>query len=142
MEMRRHSHDWRRPERRLLQAYWLLSGYGLRASRALGWLACAMTATVLLMMGIGLPDTPARPYPSGSGLLGAQPPTLHRPFDERFTAARAHKAAEVVLNSVVFRSSGPGLTRAGGYVEKASRLTEPALLGLAVLAIRGRLRRG
>ncbi|NSC24038.1 pentapeptide repeat-containing protein [Streptomyces albus subsp. chlorinus] len=142
MEMRRYSRGWRHAERWLLTLYWAASGYGLRASRALAWLAASMLATVLLMMAVGLPDTPARPYPAGSGLTGKQPPGLHRPLPERFTAERAGKAVDVVLNSVVFRSSGPRLTRAGGYLEKAARLVEPTLLGLAVLAVRSRLKRG
>lgn len=142
MEMRRYSHSRRHAERWLLQAYWLLSGYGLRASRALGWLAAAMTATVLLMTAFGLPDTPARAYPPASGVLGDQAPRLQRPLTERFTADRAEKAADVVVHSVVFRSSGRRLTTAGTYVEMASRLTEPALLALAVLAVRGRVKRG
>ncbi|WAP59888.1 pentapeptide repeat-containing protein [Streptomyces sp. S465] len=142
MEMRRHSHRWHRPERWLLQAYWLLSGYGLRAARSLGWLVCAMAVTTVLMTGFGLPDTAARPYPSGSGLIGKGHPELRRPFGERFTADRVDKAVDVVLNSVVFRSSGTELTRAGGYLEKASRLGEPVLFGLTVLAVRGRVKRG
>jgi hypothetical protein len=60
MEMRRHSQGWSRAERWLLQAYWLLSGYGLRASRALGWLALAMFITVLMLMGYGLPNQSPR----------------------------------------------------------------------------------
>ncbi|MET9664984.1 hypothetical protein ABZY19_06385 [Streptomyces sp. NPDC006475] len=50
MEMRRHDRDRTRGEHALLAAYWALSGYGLRASRALGWLVAAMAATVLVMM--------------------------------------------------------------------------------------------
>ncbi|MFG3254641.1 pentapeptide repeat-containing protein [Streptomyces sp. NPDC048172] len=142
MEMRRYARPWRNAERWLLQAYWALSGYGLRASRALGWLAGAMLVTVLLMMAVGLPDTPGRPYPASSGVVGTQAPTLHRPFADRFTAARAERAADVVLNSVVFRASGQQLTLPGRYVEKTARFAEPTLIGLAALAIRGRLKRG
>uniref|UniRef100_UPI0031E05FE8 pentapeptide repeat-containing protein n=1 Tax=Streptomyces hawaiiensis TaxID=67305 RepID=UPI0031E05FE8 len=57
MEMRRHSrNDTTRAERGLLHAYWLLSGYGLRASRAAGWLIASMVTTILLLMGLGLPQ--------------------------------------------------------------------------------------
>ncbi|WP_345744338.1 hypothetical protein [Streptomyces sp. ODS28] len=139
--MRRHSPLTPRPERALLWLYWAASGYGLRASRALGWLLCAMTATVLLMMGFGLPDTPARPFPPGAGVIGHQDPRLHARFPDRFTATRAHQAADVVVNSVVFRSSGRDLTTAGRYTEMASRFTEPILLALALLAVRGRVKR-
>ncbi|MFC8706657.1 hypothetical protein ACFUIV_31345 [Streptomyces anulatus] len=41
----------------------------------------------------------------------------------------------------MFRSSGQGLTTAGTYIEMTSRLTEPVLLGLAVLAVRNRVKR-
>ncbi|MFD0448956.1 hypothetical protein [Streptomyces rhizosphaericus] len=46
-----------------------------------------------------------------------------------------------MVNSVVFRSSGQDLTTTGTYTEMASRPTEPVLLGLAALAIRGRVKR-
>jgi hypothetical protein len=42
---------------------------------------------------------------------------------------------------VVFRSAGQDLTTAGTYIEMGSRITEPVLLGLAVLAIRNRVKR-
>ncbi|MFD6595294.1 hypothetical protein ACFWFH_17710 [Streptomyces coelicoflavus] len=106
-EMRRHAHDIPRSERALLTTYWALSGYGLRASRALGWLLGGMATTVLLMMLWGLPKDDPKPQSS----------------------------------SVAFRSSGQNLTTAGNYTEMASRLVEPALLGLAVLAVRGRVKR-
>jgi len=141
MEMRRHDPRTPPAERFLLRLYWALSGYGLRASRALGWLLGAMAATVLLMMAVGLPDTPAQPHPPSAGVIGKQDPGLHAAFAERFTGARAQKAVDVVVNSVVFRSSGQDLTTAGRYTEMASRFTEPVLLGLAALAIRGRVKR-
>ncbi|MEV6109832.1 pentapeptide repeat-containing protein [Streptomyces sp. NPDC051940] len=143
MEMRRHDRkDTPLGERALLWLYWAVSGYGLRATRALAWLGAAMTATILLLLGFGLPDTPAEPYPADAGVIGAQDPALRRPFTERFTPARAQKAADVVINSVVFRSSGQDLTTPGRYIEMTSRLTEPILLGLAALAVRGRIKRG
>ncbi|SCK47154.1 pentapeptide repeat-containing protein [Streptomyces sp. WMMB 322] len=141
MEMRRHDSHGPAAERALLWMYWAASGYGLRASRALGWLLCAMTITVLLMVGFGLPDTPAKPYPPGAGVIGNQNPQVHADFPDRFTTARAQKAADVVINSVVFRSSGQSLTTAGRYTEMASRFTEPVLLALALLAVRGRVKR-
>ncbi|MET9387690.1 hypothetical protein ABZY09_43485 [Streptomyces sp. NPDC002928] len=47
----------------------------------------------------------------------------------------------MVLNSVVFRSSGQNLTTWGTYTEMISRFTEPVLLALAVLAMRSRIKR-
>jgi len=149
MEMRRHSHTWRRAERWLLQAYWLLAGYGLRASRALGWLACAMAGTVVLMMALGLPDAEpqqqVRRVQGGGSLrmvMDKAEPQLTLPARERFTGERFEKSLRVVLNSVLFRSSGQDLTLWGTYTEMVSRLTEPVLLGLAALAVRGRVKRG
>ncbi|GGV05938.1 hypothetical protein GCM10010211_85820 [Streptomyces albospinus] len=55
MEMRRHDRNRPIAERALLALYWAVSGYGLRASRALVWLLGAMAATVLVMMLWGLP---------------------------------------------------------------------------------------
>ncbi|MFI1740253.1 pentapeptide repeat-containing protein [Streptomyces sioyaensis] len=149
MEMRRHSHTWRRAERWLLQAYWLLAGYGLRASRALVWLACAVAGTVVLMMGLGLPDTEpqqqVRRVQGGGSIrmvMDKAEPQLTLPVGERFTGERFEKSLRVVLNSVLFRSSGQDLTLWGTYTEMVSRLTEPVLLGLAALAVRGRVKRG
>lgn len=47
----------------------------------------------------------------------------------------------VTINSVVFRPSGQDLPTTGAYVEMTSRLTEPVLLGLFVLAVRNRVKR-
>ncbi|WP_329492731.1 pentapeptide repeat-containing protein [Kitasatospora herbaricolor] len=148
MEMRRHDRRRPRAERRLLGAYWLASGYGLRASRALAWLLVAMAATLLLLVLFGLPDESPDPRSTGSYADGAvrlttrtPDPVLTLPWEERITGARAGKAALVVVNSVVFRSSGQNLTLAGTAVEMASRIGEPVLLGLAALAVRGRVKR-
>lgn len=149
MEMRRHDRTGTtRSERGLLRGYWLLSGYGLRASRALGWLAAAMLVTIVLLMGFGLPkDSPKQEatgtVPPGGGRVTfeidkADP---ENPTGDRFTGERFEKALNVTLNSVVFRSSGQDLTTTGTYTEMTSRVTEPVLLGLAVLAVRNRVKR-
>ncbi|MEU9191059.1 pentapeptide repeat-containing protein [Streptomyces sp. NPDC048484] len=148
MEMRRHDHEGTtRTERWLLHGYWALSGYGLRASRAMYWLAATMLATVLLLMGFGIAqDTPKQQLtgtiPAGGGKVTFEidKDDPQNPRD-RFTGERFEKALNVTINSVVFRSSGQDLTTAGAYIEMASRLTEPVLLGLAVLAVRNRVKR-
>ncbi|MFE2184170.1 pentapeptide repeat-containing protein [Streptomyces sp. NPDC059455] len=149
MEMRRHDRTGTtRAERGLLHGYWMLSGYGLRASRALGWLAAAMLVTIVLLMGFGLPqDSPKQEatgtVPPGGGKITFEidEEDPQNPTGNRFTGERFEKALNVTLNSVVFRSSGQDLTTAGTYIEMTSRLLEPALLALAVLAIRGRIKR-
>ncbi|MFF3242919.1 pentapeptide repeat-containing protein [Streptomyces sp. NPDC002870] len=149
MEMRRNDRDRPWGERVLLAGYWALSGYGLRGARALGWLLGAMAATVLLMMFWGLPaDDPKSPI---TGRITGQSISLTTdktsvvkptgPLRSRLTSERWEKSLRVVVNSVVFRSSGQDLTTTGTYIEMVSRLTEPVLLGLAVLAIRGRVKR-
>ncbi|MFH9067558.1 pentapeptide repeat-containing protein [Streptomyces coeruleorubidus] len=149
MEMRRHDRTrTTRAERDLLHGYWLLSGYGLRASRALGWLALAMISTVVLLMGFGLAQDDPRQAATGTVPPGGGKVTFEidkadpqNPTGNGFTGERFEKALRVTLNSVVFRSSGQDLTTAGTYIEMASRLTEPVLLGLAVLAVRNRVKR-
>ncbi|MFD8425906.1 pentapeptide repeat-containing protein [Streptomyces sp. NPDC059466] len=148
-EMRRHdTTGTAKGERRLLWAYWLLSGYGLRASRATGWLLASMTVTVLLLMGFGLPTHDPDPATTGAlrgsriSLTTSSPdPALHGGWPQRMTWTRAEKATRVAVNSVVFRSSGQNLTTPGTYIEMASRLLEPTLLALAALAVRGRIKR-
>ncbi|MEU6688306.1 pentapeptide repeat-containing protein [Streptomyces sp. NPDC046832] len=149
MEMRRHDcTTTSRAERGLLHAYWMLSGYGLRALRALGWLAAAMLITLVLLMGFGLPKEDPKQEATGNVPPGGGKVTFHidkgdpqNPTGNRFTGERFEKALNVTLNSVVFRSSGQDLTTAGTYIEMTSRLVEPALLALAVLAVRGRIKR-
>ncbi|MFK3734663.1 pentapeptide repeat-containing protein [Streptomyces sp. NPDC088090] len=148
-EMRRHDRTGTpKTERRLLWAYWALSGYGLRASRALGWLAAAMLTTILLLMAFGLPASSPKQEATGTVPVGGGKVTFvidkqdpKNPGKDRFSTKRFDKALSVTLNSVVFRSSGQDLTTAGTYIEMTSRILEPALLALAVLAIRGRIKR-
>ncbi|MER5376496.1 pentapeptide repeat-containing protein [Streptomyces sp. NPDC002553] len=150
MEMRRRDQEISRSERGLLHAYWALSGYGLRASRSIGWLFAAMGLTVFLMMGWGLPGAEIKQQASGvisppgkkTTLVVEKPnPSLHLSFNDRFTGKRLEKAGQVVLNSVIFKSSGQDLTTAGTWIEMVSRFTEPVLLGFAALAVRGRIKR-
>lgn len=147
MEMRRADRGRPWAERSLLAVYWALSGYGLRASRSLAWLVLAMTATVVVMMLWGLPkgDSATRGAPMGdTRAITAEAPEPRNPtgsLQSRLTTQRFEKSLRVVVNSVVFRSSGQNLTTAGTYTEMASRISEPVLLGLAVLAVRGRIKR-
>ncbi|MEW1794692.1 pentapeptide repeat-containing protein [Streptomyces niveus] len=148
MEMRRHADDIPPSERSLLTAYWALSGYGMRASRALAWLGAAMLITVVLLMGFGLPkDSPKQeatgtvPADGGKVTFEIDKTDPQNPSGDRFTGERFEKALNVTLNSVVFRSSGQDLTTTGTYIEMVSRVTEPVLLGLAVLAVRNRVKR-
>ncbi|MER7672482.1 pentapeptide repeat-containing protein [Kitasatospora sp. NPDC096128] len=146
MEMRRHDRTGTAfAERALLGAYWLLSGYGLRALRAVLWLSLAMGLTVLGLMAGGLPTH--APLPNATGTLAGSTIALQANQPDlsitggRWTLQRAGRAAQVAVNSVVFRTSGQNLTPAGTAIELASRITEPVLLALVVLAVRERVKR-
>ncbi|MFE9766720.1 pentapeptide repeat-containing protein [Streptomyces sp. NPDC005808] len=150
MEMRRRDEHASRSERGLLHAYWALSGFGLRASRAIGWLAASMAVTIVLMMGCGLPNQAAKQTATGIASAPGKETTLvievpkqnlTIPFDKRWTLSRLERSGRIVINSVIFRSSGQGLTSAGVWIEMTSRFTEPIFLGLSILAIRGRIKR-
>jgi hypothetical protein len=150
MEMRRHDATRPRAERWLLAAYWAVSGYGLRASRALAWLGVAMAVTVAALMLWGLPVDDPKPTTTGRQDGAGQylettdtpdPENPTGPLQERVTTDRFEKALRVVINSTVFRSSGQDLTTAGTYTEMTSRFAEPVLLALAVLAVRARVKR-
>lgn len=150
MEMRRN--DGARPlgERVLISAYWLASGYGLRTTRALGWLLVTMISTVLAIAMWGLPNSESTtriagvqaPSDGRIALVAENPPlVLSGPATQRFTGERIEKSMRIVVKSVVFRSSGQDLTVAGVYIEMGCRFVEPVLLALAILAIRGRIKR-
>lgn len=108
-----------------------------------------MAATVLVMMLWGLPVDD--PKPATTGRLNGQDISLTTDTSDpvnptgslgsRLTSERWEKSLRIVVNSVVFRSSGQDLSTTGTYTEMASRLTEPVLLGLALLAVRRRVKR-
>lgn len=108
-----------------------------------------MTATVMGMMLWGLPTNDPKPESTGTVTgqyirLTTDTPTPVNPvgpLHQRVSTKRCEKSLRVVVNSVIFRSSGQNLTTRGTYIEMASRLTEPVLLGFAALAIRGRVKR-
>ncbi|MFD3495872.1 pentapeptide repeat-containing protein [Streptomyces sp. NPDC058690] len=149
MEMRRHDSDNPRAERWLLVLYWALSGYGLRASRAIGWLLFTMGLTVGSMMLWGLPKDDPKPVTAGTVAGSSIRVTTGKPDPvnpdgprlKRVSGERFEKSLQVVVNSVVFRSAGQDLTTAGTFIEMVSRVSEPILLGFAILAVRGRVKR-
>jgi hypothetical protein len=107
-------------ERAVLTLYWLLSGYGLRAWRSLVALAAVVVLTGSVFAAWGLDERApgAEPADPATGLL---------------VAARAATA--------VFSTSDVPLTTFGAWLHLWLRLVGPVLLGLAVLAIRGRVKR-
>ncbi|MFG3056669.1 pentapeptide repeat-containing protein [Kitasatospora sp. NPDC048239] len=149
MEMRRHDRTRSAAERALLLLYWAVSSYGLRALRALVCLAAAVLATTLLLALWGLPQQPPRQVTTGT-ITGSAvtvtttTPAAGRPtgpWQDRLSSRRLERALRVTVSSGVFRSAGQNLTPVGTYIELLARGAEPALLALAVLAVRNRVKR-
>jgi hypothetical protein len=105
-----------RVERGIVTAYWLVSGYGLRAWRAVAGLA-AVTALLAVAFHWAGFAVPPRPDSYWTSLLYAFRATLSLP-DNQVT-----------------------LTAWGQLLQGVLRLTGPVLLGLALLALRGRVKR-
>ena len=103
-------------ERGILTAYCLVSGYGLRAWRALAWLTVVTVLLALAFHFVGF-AVPPRPVSYWTSLLYAFRATV-----------------SLTDNQVT-------LTAWGQLLQAVLRLTGPVLLGLALLALRGRLKR-
>jgi hypothetical protein len=103
-------------ERAILTAYWLVSGYGLRAWRALAWLA-AVTAGFAVAFHLAGFTRPPQPASYWTSLLYA------------FRATLSLTDSEVQV------------TACGKLLQALLRLTGPVLLGLTLLAIRARVKR-
>jgi uncharacterized protein YjbI with pentapeptide repeats len=115
MEMRRHARGTPWVEKRLLWAYWLVAGYGLRGLRALISLLVVVLGPAVLFQWFGFRGHPPGPWYWGSVLFAAKS-TLSLPVQEQ-------------------------LTGWGEVLRILLRLTGPVLLGLALLSVRGRVKR-
>jgi hypothetical protein len=105
-----------RVERSILTAYWLVSGYGLRAWRAV---ACLVVVTALLAAAFHLVGF----------TRGPEPNTYWTSVLYAFRATLSLTDSQVTL------------TAWGQLLQAILRLTGPVLLALALLALRGRLKR-
>jgi len=115
MEMRRRSATW--AERSILWFYWLISGYGLRASRAIAALLIMLALLAMPLHFWGF--TPGESY--GRALLFA---------------------AQSSISLLRAPASQPYHETAGGQVvEILLRLAGPLFFGLALLSLRGRVKR-
>ncbi|REE96657.1 pentapeptide repeat-containing protein [Thermomonospora umbrina] len=116
MEMRRAAAHG--TERMLLWLYWLVSGYGLRAFRALATLVVVVAALALAMQHAGFPG----PHPSY--------------LDALLYAFRSAFAIDIKTSTVP-----EAVTRWGQVIRIALRIAGPLFIGLAALAIRNRVKR-
>jgi hypothetical protein len=116
MEMRRLS-TRRRDERSLLTAYWLVSGYSLRATRAMLMLAALLVIAAEALQRAGFPGH------------------AHGYVDYLLYAAGS-------VLSLDLNGHLPGtLTDWGQVIRMVLRIGGPVLLGLGALAMRGRVKR-
>jgi len=143
MEMRRRAASPKSIERVLLTVYWLLSGYSLRAWRAIVALACLIVLGAVCFLAFGFSNETrpaARPtsinLSTGAIAYGLAPSSdLPAGFGDAFIYS---------LQSTTSLLRSPpehALTRWGQVQEVLMRFTGPALLGLFVLAVRGRVKR-
>jgi uncharacterized protein YjbI with pentapeptide repeats len=148
MEMRRRDRTAPWPERLVLWLYWLVAGYALRASRALGCLLALLVVATFLLAVAGFAPAPSS-SPLAATITGtppkqhvqftAQPPpamTAQQPLSDRLGTA-----AVVAVEGAVFRTSEQELTYKGRLIQATLRFAGPVLLGLALLSIRGRVKR-
>lgn len=115
MEMRRRAAPRWSGEGFVLWLYWLTSGYGLRASRAIACLVALVFGSATLMGKIGFADS------------------------HTWTMSLVY-VADTATKLVGF-STSEKLTGWGVALQIVMRLAGPVLLGLAVLSIRGRTKR-
>ena len=114
MEMRRRSDSW--GTRRLLDAYWAVSGYGLRPLRSLIALLVVMCGATFVLNAFG--------------------------FQDSVGSSRGNPFLFVVGSLVSMTTFDTGvLTTTGQGVRVVLRLVGPVLLGLTVLTVRGQVKR-
>ena len=118
MEMRRLSTEGR-DERWLLAAYWLVSGYGLRASRSMLVLGCLILAAAEALQRTGFGHHPHHPGYVDSLLY----------------------AMGSILSLDISGHLPTTLSDWGEAIRMALRIGGPVLLGLGALALRGRVTR-
>ncbi len=140
MEMRRRgARSW--VERRLLEMYWLTSGYALRAWRAVASLVVLIAFATLLFATVGLaPANETRFVP----VPGAAPQVYRQvsvPTAPPGWSAAATLAVESTTSFLRPTQLGFPLTGVGEVTHIALRLLGPLLLGLAALSLRGRVKR-
>jgi uncharacterized protein YjbI with pentapeptide repeats len=125
-------------ERAILSAYWLVSGYGLRAWRALAAVLIALTLFAMLMVTVGFQQS--RPAQlAATGPTGVAAPAQSTPAaDTSFVDAMLYGARTAIG---LPRTPQPNLTRWGDVLQILLRIIVPVLLGLSVLSIRGRVKR-
>jgi uncharacterized protein YjbI with pentapeptide repeats len=143
MEMRRKAAP-RGFERTLLGAYWLLSGYGLRAWRAILALITLVLVSSVVLAVIGFQPSRLTIYRPGAPNQPGGAPVYQLTTTDGPTpgwSTGLEYAVQSTTSLLRAPTNPPILTPWGQAIEVVLRLGGPALLALAVLAIRGRIKR-
>ena len=144
MEMRRHASTTPAAEKLILTLYWAVSGYGLRGARAL-WalvISLALSSVAFATFGFG-PSQTIRylPLPSPRpGLAQAyQQMAITGPRPGWLSALfySLHSSTSLLSGS----TPAPPLTALGEAVQITLKLLGPLFIGLAILAVRNRIKR-
>lgn len=143
MEMRRRAAGAFSAEGLVLWLYWLLSGYGLRASRAVIAMLCVITLFTGLFQLYGFADV-GQPFDARAANR-AEPPPRQPPSSVK-EAANALDSVDAWVYTAGTALSVVGapqveLTTEGRALRVVLRLLGPILIGLALFAIRGRVKR-
>ena len=143
MEMRRYATSRWSVERALLTAYWLVSGYALRAWRAFATLSLAIILAAVLFASVGFkPPDASRFVPIGvnsAGQLIYDREEVRRPsFVEQLPGAFGYSAETATS---LLRGPDRQVTPAGEWTQAVLRWLGPALFALALVSLRGRVKR-
>ena len=144
MEMRRHASTTPAAEKLILTLYWAVSGYGLRATRALWALLITLALSTVAFAIAGFASSQTIRYlpmpPSRPGLATAyQQVTVAGPRPGWLSGFfySLHSSTSLLSST----QPAPPLTNAGEAVQIALKLLGPVFAGLAILAVRSRIKR-
>ena len=141
--MRRHAAVPSSVERSLLTVYWAISGYGLRASRALTALLVVLILGTVGFATVGFAAASRVEYrPVAPGTTGQ--PAVYQQVTVPTSRPGWRAAVDQSVDSttaLLRTTSAQPLTATGRAIQVTLRLLGPLLLGLAVFAVRGRVKR-
>jgi uncharacterized protein YjbI with pentapeptide repeats len=143
MEMRRAAAAPRSVERGLLTAYWAIAGYGQRASRALAALVLLLSIGAVGFATIGFDASSRIEYRPVATAQPGQPVTYRQESVPGTRPGWVDAAFHSVESATSLLRPTPSraFTPAGRVLEISLRILGPLLLGLMILAIRGRVKR-
>lgn len=126
----------------LLSVYWAVSGFGLRIGRSLGVFAALVGSAAVLIAAVGYPPAKLTYVPVGTTKYGMLRYGSELTHSDGFgdNLGRAFRLAAQSSVSLL-QSPSQTLTPVGEWVVLILRFAGPIVLGLAILAVRNKLRR-